>query len=259
MLAKRLLYPRLLLSLLLSLVLGTTAFSAPAPVDPLNSVQWETMYALFFKDQAVKFDSRIKIIAPEAAEDSLQVPVMVDASAIPKVRKLLVFADFNPLPKVLEYEPLNAQPRIGFRFKIQQASPIRVAALDDEGTWHIHGVWIDAAGGGCTLPSLGSADEVWASRLGEVHGRLWQRDNTQQRLRFSVIHPMDTGLADGVPVFYIDAIDISDPQGELLARLLPFEPVSENPVFSLDFPVAGPLKLSGRDNNGNRFEADLAL
>jgi len=250
---------RLLAYGLLLGLLSSTAVSAALPTDPLNSVQWETMYALFFKGQPVEFDSRIKIIAPEAAEDSLQVPVMVDASALSDVRKLLVFADFNPIPKVLEYEPLNAKPRIGFRFKIQQASPIRVAALDSQGTWHINGVWIDAAGGGCTLPSLGSADEAWASRLGEVHGRLWPRDDTKQRLRFSVIHPMDTGLADGVPVFHIDSINITDSQGELLARLLPFEPVSENPVFSLDLLASGPVQLSGRDNNGNRFEAELAL
>ena len=232
---------------------------AQIPEDPLNSVQWDTMYALYFQGQAVEFDQRIKILAPEAAEDSLQVPVMIDASALPDVQKILVFADFNPLPKVLEYEPIQALPRIGFRFKIQQASPIRAAALDSQGVWHVNGVWIDAAGGGCTLPSVGSADATWASRLGEVHGRLWQRPDQQQRLRFSVIHPMDTGLADGVPVFHIERITLSGPQGEPLARILPFEPISENPVFSIDLATPNQnITLNGRDNNGNQFQAELS-
>jgi sulfur-oxidizing protein SoxY len=38
-----------------------------------------------------------------------------------------------------------------------------------------------------------------------------------------------------------------------------FEPVSENPVFSFDFAqaVAGPLVLTGTDNNGNRVAAQI--
>jgi sulfur-oxidizing protein SoxY len=41
--------------------------------------------------------------------------------------------------------------------------------------------------------------------------------------------------------------------------LYPFEPVSENPLFSFDFdkkPV-GPISLVGRDNNGNRIDAKV--
>ena len=245
--------------LFIGLLLISLPGLAQIPPDPLNSVQWETMHALYFREQIVEFDQRIRILAPTAAEDSLQVPVMIDASAVREVQKILVFADFNPLPKVLEYEPIQATPRIGFRFKIQQASPIRAAVMDSQGVWHVNGVWIDAAGGGCTLPSMGSADEAWASRLGQVRGRVWRREPEQQRLRFSVVHPMDTGLADGVPVFHIERITLSDTQGQPLARILPFEPVSENPVFTLDFTTqAERVRLSGRDNNGNEFEAELA-
>ena len=86
------------------------------------------------------------------------------------------------------------------------------------------------------------------------HGRLWWRDNSYHRLRFSVIHPMDTGLAAGIPVFYLEDIELKDQEGPL-ALIRPFEPISENPVFTLNVPNEGQVLVSGRDNNGNRIQA----
>ncbi len=244
-------------ALLVLLFVSAAATAGAPPVDPLNSSQWEHMHELYLKDHAVVFDERVQVVAPEAAEDSLQVPVFVDASRLQDVRKIIVFVDYNPLPKVLEYEPLDAAARLGFRIKLQQASPVRAAVLTGDGTWHVGGQWIDAAGGGCTLPSFASSDPVWATKLGEVSGRLWQRSDETQRLRFSVIHPMDTGLAAGIPVFIVESIDIRNERGDPLAILRPLEPISEDPIFSLDVNNAGGLHLDGRDNNGNRFRAQL--
>jgi sulfur-oxidizing protein SoxY len=44
-----------------------------------------------------------------------------------------------------------------------------------------------------------------------------------------------------------------------LLRMELFEPVSENPVFSFDFPhaVPGALVLTGSDNNGNRMTGQI--
>ena len=52
---------------------------------------------------------------------------------------------------------------------------------------------------------------------------------------------------------------VQDAQGRELARVQAFEPVSENPVFSFDFPgrVAGGLRLVGTDNNGNRIDSRI--
>ena len=241
---------------LLVLFLYAQLASAEPPADPLRSSQWPQMHKLFLADGPVLFDDNVKVIAPIAAENALEVPVMIDASGINDVSKILVFADYNPIPKVLEYYPESAQAQIGFRFKIQQSSPIRAAVLDKQGFWHVNGVWIEAAGGGCTLPSVGSGNEDWISRLGEVKGKVWQKQD-RQRLKFSVMHPMDTGLANGIPVFYLETIQIKDAAGHLIAQLLPFEPISENPVFTLDLNHQGPVNISGRDNNGNRFWADL--
>ena len=100
-------------------------------------------------------------------------------------------------------EPLGVPARIGFRIKVQQSTPVRAAALTADGIWHLGGHLLEAAGGGCALPSVGSGDDDWSSRLGEVSGRLWNRQDGS-RLRFRTMHPMDTGLVPGIPAFYIE-------------------------------------------------------
>ena len=63
-----------------------------------------------------------------------------------------------------------------------------------------------------------------------------------------------TGIA-----FYVNKLAVRDAQGRELLRLATYEPVSENPVFSFDFPgrVAGGLRLVGTDNNGNRIDSRI--
>lgn len=241
------------------------ASSAPAPAsttgaqtDPLDSPRWEDMRKSFFADATVVFDERVKVGAPAVAEDSLNVPVSVDASTLPGVEELIVFADFNPIVKALRFEPGAAQPRLGFRIKLQQSSPVRAAARTADGVWHVGGAWITATGGGCTLPSVGSGSPEWQERLNEVNGKLWPRIDGGERLRMRIIHPMDTGLAGGIPAFHIEDIVIADAEGRTLSRIQPLEPVSENPSFTLDLPAAAPgarLHVAGRDNNGNRIDA----
>lgn len=205
----------------------------------------------------VVFDRGVRLRAPDAAEDSLNVPVFVDASGLPDVQRLMVFADLNPIAKVLVLEPTGVPARIGFRIKVQQSTPVRAAALTADGVWHLGGRVVQASGGGCTLPSVGSGDADWASRLGEVSGRLWNRKDSS-RLRFRVMHPMDTGLVSGIPAFHIETLDVLDGEGEQLARISLFEPVSENPILTLDVPTADAVQVQGRDNNGNRFLAGVA-
>lgn len=242
-------------------VLGLFSVSASAkniPPDPLESVQWEVMYQAFFKDKPVVFDERVKVLMPDSAENSLEVPVFADVSAIQDVKQILVFADLNPIPKIVEYFPgKKAKPTLGFRFKVQQATPVRVAALSN-GTWHVGGKWVDAAGGGCTLPSIASGEQAWATRLGEMHGQAMTSKDSQ-RVRFSVLHPMDTGLAPGIPAFFINQVSINNADNEEIARIKPYEPISENPVFTIDIINRDTIRVDGRDNNGNRFAATLPV
>ena len=230
--------------------------------DPLGSMQWPDMKGQFFDaDAKTVFDSRIKVTVPLFAEDAMNVPVSFDASALGKVKKIVVLVDRNPIRKVLEFIPEKAKPALNFRFKLELASPIRVAALTENGVWHVGYAFIEASGGGCTVPGATRADGSWPQTLNKVAGKMFDANQLRDdaRLRVQVSHPMDTGLVAGVPAFYIEEMILQDKNKQVLAKLYPFEPVSENPLFSFDFdkkPV-GPISLVGRDNNGNRIDAKV--
>jgi sulfur-oxidizing protein SoxY len=234
---------------------------AAEQADPLQSISWAEMKDQFLGGGPVVFDDRVVLSAPDAAEDALQVPFLADAAAIGPVSRMVVFADLNPIPLILDYRPGSLAPLIAARFKIQQATPLRVAALDAQGLWHVAGQWVDAMGGGCTAPALAHGTDDWTRHLGESEARLFDRAG-RRRLRVSFRHPMDTGLANGIPAFYIESVALETPDGQLLGDLATFEPVAENPLFTVEIPAG--LKLSGlviraRDNNGNIFRRPVTL
>ena len=250
-------FARPLLAVLLT-VSALTSNAAALTSAPLNSPNWPDLKKRFFDNQRVVFDSHVKVVAPLKAEDSMNVPVGVSVEGLRDVEEVLVIADLNPIVKVLQFYPYAAKPSLSFRLKLQQGSPVRAFARTRDGVWHGGGVWVDASGGGCTAPSAGRATGSWSETLNMVQARFWQRDNSN-RLRVRIMHPMDTGLAPGIPVFHIEQINLSDESGRKFMRVDTFEPVSENPVFSFDFrpdlPPRGAVLLSGADNNGNKIQA----
>lgn len=240
---------------LAGLCLGALPSRAAEPADPLASPSWPEVRRKIAGSAPVHFDPRVQVLAPEKAEDSLNVPVTVQIRELPDIRRVVVVADLNPILKVLEFEPLKAVPRLSFRFKLQQGSPVRALVLAGDGAWYAGGVWIDATGGGCTAPSVGRSTGTWAETLNQVDSRRWPRSEGQ-RIKFRIMHPMDTGLAPGIPAFYLERLALRDAGGEDWVRLNTFEPVSENPMFSLEFDRPTPLlTLVGADNNGNRVNA----
>lgn len=236
--------------------LFSTASAEDIPEDPLGSIQWDDMYRAYLSDHKVIFDERVKVVAPEFAEDSMNVPVSVDASELTGIKEILLFAEFNPIPKILKFYPAASKAAFSFRFKIQQASPVRAAVLTDDNIWHVGGVWIDAAGGGCTTASDGRLAGDWADHLGEIYAAIWDK-GTVRRMKINVSHPMDTGLVAGIPPFYIETIQLTDDKGKLLAKIEPYEPIQENPVFTLDLFKGGAINIEAIDNNANEFSARI--
>lgn len=239
-------------------LLAPPAFAADdaSDGDPYRSGVWVDMRRQFLGGAAVLHDPRVVVQGPAFAEDPMNVPVAVRVDpALGPVERISVLVDRNPIRRVLDYEPLAALPVIGFRFKLEQASPVRAAVLTKAGRWHVGGTWVDSAGGGCTVAGATRQDGSWAQTLGQVSGRLFDRAGEGTRLRVRVMHPMDTGLVGGIPAFYVNRLSLQDGTGRELARLQTFEPVSENPVFSFDFASApeGGVRLVGVDNNGNRI------
>jgi len=229
--------------------------------DPFKSFQWPELKKEFLGAGArVQFDARVRVQGPAFAEDPMNVPITV-ATDLPGVQRLIVLVDRNPIRKVLELQPLAAQPGVSFRFKLEQASPVRALALTADGVWHVGGALVDSAGGGCTVPGGSRADGSWTQTLGQVSGRVFASGlpgaDSAARLRVRIMHPMDTGLVGGIPAFYLSKLSVRDGAGRELLRIQTFEPISENPVFSFDFakPPPGPLRIVGVDNNGNRIDS----
>lgn len=251
-------------SSLTTLATTTASTENPGTTDPLNSPRWDELRRAWLGDAPAEFDSRVQVQAPAMAEDALNVPVRVDASRLrgQGVEEILILADFNPIVRALSYSPGSAEPVLGFRLKLQQSSPVRAAVRTADGRWHVGGTWVATTGGGCTLPSTGSGSPEWQRQLNHTELRAWPRVDGGQRLKLRIVHPMDTGLADGIPAFHLEEISLlgkeEAPAGAALAVLRPYEPVAENPVFTLDLPAGVVASgIRGRDNNGNRLTAEL--
>lgn len=226
--------------------------------DPVTSVMWDYYHARLLDGAPFVFDERVKLQAPPFAEDARQVPIQVDASAFAgQVERILAWAELNPIPQIFDFAPgERVLPRLAIRIRIEQATPLRAAVLTRDGLWHVGSTQIDAAGGGCTAPSVVRAQAGWEEHLGEVLGKRFVLADAS-RLRLQIAHPMDNGLVGGIPEFYLNQAELRDASGKILARLELFPAVSENPTLSLDLKDAGETELWLRDNNGNEFKAAL--
>lgn len=229
--------------------------------DPLRSPVWTLMVEKYLGGAPVVHDARVVVTVPMVVENQAQVPVTVDARAIAGVTKLVVIADLNPIERALVLTPKAAAPYVSMRLKVEQATPVRAAALGADGVWHVGSVQLDAMGGGCTAPAAARKDGAWTETVGQTQGRLWRGEDGLARLRFKVRHPMDTGLAkDNTPAYFIEAVAITAASGQALAQLELFEPVAEDPTMTLLLRLpAGDasVAIAGRDNNGGLFRANV--
>lgn len=233
--------------------------------DPLQSVMWDFLLKneLGLEPGQISFDERVEVYAPASVEDGMNVPVSVKVSGLEQVEEIIVLADHNPIQRALNYYPGKADPYIAFRMKVQEATPIRAVVRTADGKWYAGGVWLNAPGGGCTTASNSQVSKLWEDRLNVVGAQVWNKNDGGDRLRMRVIHPMDTGLVSSIPAFFIEQLSLRDNQGNVLARLETFEPISENPVFTFSVPPeasddAG-YQLVGNDNNGNDFAARVNI
>ena len=255
---------RTLATLLLCTALAPgAAFARELPPDPLGSVMWKSVAERFMPDGEIVFDDRVTVFAPLSAEDQFHVPVTIDATALgEEVVEIVAVADLNPIPLILRAETERARPFLGFRLKLQQTSPVHVGARTADGTWHVAGTVVDAMGGGCTAPAAAHSLENWMDRLGETRALARSGLDGDVRVTMQLRHPMDTGLADGIPAFYLNEMEVADDAGETLARLWLYEPVSENPTLTLK-PLASDgadfVEVSARDTEGNEYGFDVPL
>lgn len=232
--------------------------------DPLGSMQWPPLRRRFIGSERMQFSDAVLVKGPPMADDAMNVPLMVDARSLlaagHEIERIVIIADRNPVQHVATFMPRKAQPLLALRFRLEQASPVRALVRTGNGQWHVGQTWINAAGGGCTVPGISRSDGSWSRTLNQVQARLFPNllDGRGARLRLQVMHPMDTGLVAGIPAFHLEELELRDSAQQPWLRIELHEPVSENPLLTFEFKQRPPpLILSGRDNNGNRIEQEL--
>ena len=109
-------------------------------------------------------------------------------------------ADRNPVRHILTFEPLGSLPVLAFRFKLEQASPLRALVRTRDGRWHVGQTWVQASGGGCTVPGQTRSDGSWSRTLGQVQARFFlnvidgsRRLRLQPVILFRQPRPLDFG------------------------------------------------------------------
>jgi len=236
----------------------------PTGGDLLGSMQWPTIQSRFMGKAPSTVTSDVIVKGPEFAEDAMNVPILIDARALARragpIERIVVVADRNPIQHILDFEPMRSWPVLAFRFRMEQSSPVRALVRTQDGRWHVGQTWVNAAGGGCTVPGASRADGSWSRTLNQVQARVFKNLlEGGTRLRLRIMHPMDTGLVGGIPAFYIEQLELRDSLEQPVWRLHLHEPVSENPLLTLELgeQLQGPWHLLGRDNNGNRIDERL--
>lgn len=232
---------------------------AAYPVDPLGSPMWTAHARTIFGDDPVRFDPRVKVLFPQIAENQRTFPVAIDARAIPGVRRMVLFADLNPIPLAIDYRPDHAQAYIATRIKLDQRTPVRGAVQLADGQWLVSGGWIDAAGGGCSAPPVSRVKGDWAQHLGEIRGEAWPVSGGDARLRLSFRHPMDTGFVANIATYHLETLRVQDAGGRALGDMEIWASVAEDPAITL-MPMAQPgdwLTIDARDTNGRAYRAQV--
>ncbi|EQB29810.1 quinoprotein dehydrogenase-associated SoxYZ-like carrier [Sphingobium ummariense] len=247
-------------ALLLALAAAVPVRAGPV-VDPLGSPMWTAHARTLFGDDPVRFDPRVKVDFPIIAENQRAFPVVIDARTIPGVRRMILFADLNPIPVAIDYRPVAAAAYVATRIKLDQRTPVRGAVQIDSGEWLVWGGWVDAAGGGCSTPPVSRVKGDWADHLGEIRGEAWPLPGGDSRLRLSFRHPMDTGLVENIAAYHLEEIDVRGADGRPLAEMAIWASVAEDPALTL-MPRIGAgerIGIEARDTNGRDYRAQVEV
>ena len=225
--------------------------------NPVESPTFDDILKRIIQDDKYIFDDKnINIKVPLFADNPVQVPIFVDAKAIKNAKRLILFADLNPIEKIIDMDLVNLLPIVSLNIKVAQETPIRALVLDDKGLWHIGSNNIKSFGGGCSVSSVASTDTNFDKLLGKAKGNVFKTLDSI-RLKASIFHPMETGLVFGNSEFYINKITIKA-DDKVLANIDAYSSISENPRFIFETLVESKdYKIEFFDIDGNKFNMDI--
>lgn len=240
--------------LLLLCVFGLNQIFAYEKIDP--SI-FKDMIKPIIKNDSYKIDKvKIKIKVPNFADNPVQVPIFVDAKNIKNAKRLVILADYNPIPKVIDMEIKHILPVFSTNIKVAHETPLRVLVQDTTNTWHIASSNINSSGGGCDVTSLSSKNKDFEKLLGNIKSKIFNKKD-RQRIKASIFHPMETGLIFGNPEFFIEKILIKN-NDVIISKIQTTSVISENPRFIFETEKSHKnLSIHFVDNTGSEFKAKL--
>jgi sulfur-oxidizing protein SoxY len=207
------------------------------------------------KDEYIFDDKNVIVKVPSFADNPTQVPIFVDAKKIKNAKRMILFADLNPIPKIVDMDLKHILPLISLNIKVAQETPLRALVLDKKGVWHIGSKNIKSFGGGCAVSSVASSDTNFDKLLGKGKISSFKKENSY-RIKSSIFHPMETGLVFGNSEFYINKV-VLKAKNKVLATIKTYSAISENPRFIFETKEASKeYKLQFYDIDGNEFLLD---
>ncbi|MDD2266752.1 thiosulfate oxidation carrier protein SoxY [Sulfuricurvum sp.] len=196
-------------------------------------------------------DENITITVPKFADNPSQVPVSIDASKIKNPKRMVVFADLNYIPEIMDVDVLRLKPIFSFNIRVAQETPIRVLVQDDKGLWHIGSKNIKSPGGGCASASP-EDNKKFALLQGKSKSHTVRQDDSYA-INFSIYHPMETGLMFGTAPFYIKHLNLYSNK-ELIGSMDMTSAISQNPVLTLYTSFGnGNYTIDMEDTDANEY------
>ncbi|TLP38328.1 quinoprotein dehydrogenase-associated SoxYZ-like carrier [Arcobacter arenosus] len=226
--------------------------------NPIVSPTFDDIIKITIGEDEYTFDDKnIQVKVPSFADNPVQVPIFVDASKIKNPKKMILFADLNPIPVILTMTPNDFLPIISTNIKVAQETPLRALVLDENNLWHVGSANIHSNGGGCDVTSLAAANGNVSENIGKSKGKIFDKKD-QKRVKFSIFHPMETGLVFGASSFFINKIEIKDENDKLLTTLDTSAAISENPRITLETKKEfKELNINFLDTDANHFELNI--
>lgn len=225
--------------------------------NPIYSPTFDDIIKDLIKDEKFVFDDKnINVSVPKFADNPVQVPIYVDAKKIKDAKRLILFADLNPIPLIIDMNTLDFLPIISFNIKVAQETPLRALVKDSKGLWHIGSANIKSFGGGCSVASSATNDKNFDLLLGKAKSQVVKSDNLY-RIKFNIFHPMETGLVFGATEFYVKNIKIYS-NDKLMTDIITTSAISENPNFLLETKKGnGKYNIKLLDTDFNEYEVSL--
>ena len=207
-------------------------------------------------DKYIFDDNNIILKVPNFADNPFQVPIYVNGTKILNAKRLVLFADYNPISNIIDMELESFLPVISANIKVAQGTPLRALILDDKNIWHVGSINIKSNGGGCDISTQSSNNYEYEELLGEIKTEFFSK-NGGYRIKTSIFHPMETGLIFGTTEFYINSIIIKD-KNKVLANIKSTSVISENPRFIFESKnKTDNLDIEFADNDGNKYKAQI--